>query len=316
MDIREIEAACAVYTYKNFSEAAFHIASSASVISKQISRLEEELGIRIFERATKSAPVRLTHEGEQVMVELRKIMNCYKALNAKVERIKSEEQNRISVGYVRHLGHFHEKDILSRFLIEHPETVVQYRTGNIYEVMDMLRNHVLDAAILPIMNGAETFSSPNEALGSDEFIIDKLFSTSTLSLGMPECHPLAGCEMIKREQYPLLHGETFMLSTMQMGTTQQLKRDNLAEVLGFPGELRFRYVDISEPGVALKLIESGGGVLPQGCIVPRQMGGVRFVPLEDSGRSISVYFISHRSQNDAGVKLRRCALEFSRSYEN
>jgi len=45
MDIREIESICAVDIYHNYSNAAYHIASSPAVISKHVSKIEKELGI-------------------------------------------------------------------------------------------------------------------------------------------------------------------------------------------------------------------------------------------------------------------------------
>ena len=110
MDIREIEAICAVTHYKNYSEAAYRISSSPSVISKQIARAEEELGLRIFERATKSAPVRLTKEGAELIGYLQEIMENYRLLRDKVAAFKVAGSRSVTVGLHRFLGHFHGPD--------------------------------------------------------------------------------------------------------------------------------------------------------------------------------------------------------------
>jgi len=311
MDIREIEAICAVTRYKNYSEAAYHISSSPSVISKQIARVEEELGLRIFERATKSAPVRLTKEGAEVIGYLQEIMDNYRLLHDKAAAFKIASSRAITVGLNRLMGHFREKEVLSRFVIQHPDIIVHYYLGSSTDLIHSLMEKTIDIAFFPLMEGTDQAGSAYEQLAGAKLTIDPILSRSTLLLGLPLDHPLASCDIIRREQYPLLYDETFLLSTAQMGEDQALKRSNLREVLGAPHDLHFRYVDFSEPSVVLDLISSHGGVLPQACIVPRQMGSVRFVPLENNGRGITLYLISRQNAPEAVRLLRRCALDFA-----
>ncbi len=67
MDINDLESVCAVDICHNYSEAAESIASSPAVISKHIAKVEKELGLRIFERASKSRPVELTPAGQELV---------------------------------------------------------------------------------------------------------------------------------------------------------------------------------------------------------------------------------------------------------
>ena len=311
MDIREIEAICAVTRYKNYSEAAYHISSSPSVISKQIARAEEELGLRIFERATKSAPVRLTREGAELISYLQEIMDNYRLMYDKVAAFKTVGSRFVTVGLHRLLGHFREKEILSRFVIRQPDIIVRYYFGADTDLIRALTEGLVDIAFFPLMEGADHAGSAYEKLAEAKLVFDPILSYSRLCLGLPADHRLAGCDVIRREQYPLLYDETFLLSTAQMGEEQALKRTNLRDVLRAPHELRFRYVDYSEPSVLLDLVSSHGGVLPQACIVPREMDSVRFVPLQDNGRGITLYLISRQNAPESVRLLRRCALEFA-----
>ena len=59
MEIDKLESVCMVNAYKNFAEAAFHRFISPATISKHILQVEEELGVPLFERATKAKPVML-----------------------------------------------------------------------------------------------------------------------------------------------------------------------------------------------------------------------------------------------------------------
>ncbi len=316
MDIREIEAICAVTRYNNYSEAAYRISSSPSVISKQIARAEEELGLRIFERATKSAPVRLTKEGAELIGYLQEIMENYRLLRDKVAAFKVAGSRSVTVGLHRFLGHFREKEVLSRFVIQQPDIIVHYFFGADTDLIRALTEGRVDIAFFPLMEGADQIGSAYEKLAEAKLVFEPILSHSRLCIGLPADHPLAGCDVIRRSQYPQLHDETFLLSTAQMGEEQVLKRTNLREVLRSPHELSFRYVDFSEPSVLLDLVSSHCGVLPQACIVPRRMGGVRFVPLEDNGRGIILYLISRQNAPESVRLLRRCAQEFAAENRN
>ena len=59
-----------VYQEKSFSEAAKKLFISQPALSKQISSLEKELGIDLFDRSF--TPIRLTPAGEHFFQEVRK----------------------------------------------------------------------------------------------------------------------------------------------------------------------------------------------------------------------------------------------------
>ena len=77
MEIDKLESVCMVNAYKNFAEAAFHRFISPATISKHILQVEEELGVPLFERATKAKPVMLTPQGESVIEDIQSIVNAY-----------------------------------------------------------------------------------------------------------------------------------------------------------------------------------------------------------------------------------------------
>jgi DNA-binding transcriptional LysR family regulator len=54
MNMKEIEVLSELVNYQSFSDAAFSLAYSPSVISKYVSNIEKELGIRIIVRGNKS----------------------------------------------------------------------------------------------------------------------------------------------------------------------------------------------------------------------------------------------------------------------
>ncbi|MCI8993087.1 MAG: LysR family transcriptional regulator [Eubacterium sp.] len=84
MNSTQVEYFLSLCKYKNYSETARRLFVSQSTVSKQISSLEEELGMKLFERSTNS--LRLTMQGAIMQEAISDAINifsdaCEKALN-------------------------------------------------------------------------------------------------------------------------------------------------------------------------------------------------------------------------------------------
>ena len=74
MDFYELEAFVALSESLHFSRAAAAVHLSASALSRLVGRLEEELGVTLFERDTRRAS--LTEEGETFLAFARETLHC------------------------------------------------------------------------------------------------------------------------------------------------------------------------------------------------------------------------------------------------
>ena len=73
MNIQQFQYVLAVLDSENFEIATERSCVTQSTLSTMIGRLENEIGIKIFNRKTK--PVSITPEGEQIVKRLRIINN-------------------------------------------------------------------------------------------------------------------------------------------------------------------------------------------------------------------------------------------------
>ena len=71
--LRQLQYVIAVSETGSFSKAADLVAAEQSTVSQQIRVLEDRLGINIFDR--KSLPVKLTPEGEKIVIQAREIID-------------------------------------------------------------------------------------------------------------------------------------------------------------------------------------------------------------------------------------------------
>lgn len=96
MEIRDLNYLVAAVTAGNFAHAANALGMNTSTISRRIARLEDELGLTIFERG--HAGIRLTAGGKAVTVHARRALAELDALKQAGSRAGSGEVGEIRLG--------------------------------------------------------------------------------------------------------------------------------------------------------------------------------------------------------------------------
>src|ERR687893_1704131 len=85
LTVRQLETVVAVADAASFSQAAAELGISQPSLSETIKRVEEELGVRVFERTTRS--LSLTPEGEHAVAVAREAVRDFRlALESIAER--------------------------------------------------------------------------------------------------------------------------------------------------------------------------------------------------------------------------------------
>lgn len=96
MNTIQLRSFMAVANFLNFSRAADHMCLTQPAISHQIGSLEDELGVKLFSRTSKS--VRLTEEGSQFMHYAEEILRVEGLSKARMKSISSRSSRKISIG--------------------------------------------------------------------------------------------------------------------------------------------------------------------------------------------------------------------------
>lgn len=102
---------------RSFAEAGRNLEISASAVSKSISRLEDRVGVRLFQRSTRS--VRLTSEGEVFLERCGRILGEIQAAEDELSAMAQHPQGRLRVGLALSAGL--PLPVLSEFMARHPE---------------------------------------------------------------------------------------------------------------------------------------------------------------------------------------------------
>src|SRR5215207_1576544 len=98
MDLRRLRYFVVVAEELNFSRAAERLHMAQPPLSSQIKRLENELGVLLFDRTGRG--VRLTDAGHVLLEEARRIFIQLEQTARIVERVGSGQVGRLSLGFV------------------------------------------------------------------------------------------------------------------------------------------------------------------------------------------------------------------------
>lgn len=146
MKMHQLEYVLAVAKYKGFTRAAEEINSSQSSLSHQIGKLENELGISLFNRTTRD--IELTEAGENFLSHAQQIMSLVTDAKRCIHEHKSYEKLNISVGIIPIIGHYRIPKLLSSFKKSFPRLTLTLQEGQYNRLLELLYNTKINAAFV------------------------------------------------------------------------------------------------------------------------------------------------------------------------
>ncbi len=146
MNIRDLQYIIAVAESRHFGRAAERCFVSQPTLSGQIKKLEDELGVAIFERTNRS--VEITPVGESILVHARQVMEQVDAIQQTALASRDPLSGPLRIGAIPTISPYLMPLILSPIKKQHPQMKLVLSE----EITDMLiarlLNHEIDAALL------------------------------------------------------------------------------------------------------------------------------------------------------------------------
>lgn len=130
----------------NVSEAARALHISQSGVSRQISLLEEELGVDVFVRQGKRL-VAITRPGEEVVAIARRMLRDIGALRQVGDEYASGDLGRLSIATTHTQARYVLPRVLSEFLQAHPGVQIELHQGNPTQCCEFVLSGAADLAI-------------------------------------------------------------------------------------------------------------------------------------------------------------------------
>ncbi len=145
MNLQQLEYVLAVYEETNFSFAADKCFVSQSTLSTMIIKLEEELGIKIFDRRSK--PVGVTEEGAVLIDKIKMILASVYDLQEVAKEMKGDLSGEIRIGVIPTVAPYLMPLFLSRFVQQFQKIHLIVQELITESVLERIENRSLDFGI-------------------------------------------------------------------------------------------------------------------------------------------------------------------------
>ncbi|KTE77565.1 LysR family transcriptional regulator [Sphingopyxis sp. A083] len=130
---------------RSFSATAERMGLAQSVVSKRVRRIEEQLGLRIFERTSRS--VELTHQGRALLPFAQAVVDAESAARNAARNLHDETANLLVLGTYDFLISF-RMELMDMFHAEYPSARIEVVFGSRTELFAGIRTGRLDLAMM------------------------------------------------------------------------------------------------------------------------------------------------------------------------
>jgi DNA-binding transcriptional LysR family regulator len=144
MELRRLRYFEAVARLRHFTHAAEELHVAQSALSHQVRALEQELGIGLLNRTTRS--VEPTEAGILVAARARAVMAEIDALLQEVGELRGLARGRVTIGALLFGGELNIPAMLADFTEAHPQIEVGLREGTVQRMLEMFSEGSIDLA--------------------------------------------------------------------------------------------------------------------------------------------------------------------------
>jgi DNA-binding transcriptional LysR family regulator len=240
MELRQLQYALQIAVERNFSRAAEKLHIAQPSLSQQLSKLEKEIGVLLFQRTTNS--VEVTHAGVLFMEKAQKILDMVEQLKREMEDISQMRKGRLVVGSLPITGAHLLPLVLPVFQSRYPEIDVVLIEETSSSLEQLTINGQADISLLSL-------PLADEALAYEPVVEEQIM------LAIPQQHPLARQETKQPVRLETLQDEPFIALKKGQGF-RQITID-LCQSAGFTPQIVFESSNIE---TVQSLVAAGMGI--------------------------------------------------------
>ncbi|WP_027480904.1 LysR family transcriptional regulator [Deinococcus pimensis] len=262
MDLRQLRYFVALAEEGHFGRAAERVFVVQQALSGSIRNLEDELGVRLFERTTRR--VQLTPAGSEFLTGARQVLALVEQTADRARRAARGEVGRLAVGFVSGLAFGGLPEVVRTFRERFPHVAVELLELTAAEQEQALRERRIDVGfvLLPVRDP----SLAREAMWREPLIV-----------ALPAGHPLAARERLRLAE---LANEDFVFFPRHVRAAYFDQVMSLATASGFQPRIVQEAIEVP---TLLSLVAAGIGVfLPIRFFSKLALPGVAYRPLDDA----------------------------------
>jgi DNA-binding transcriptional LysR family regulator len=276
MEFRNIKTFCTVANHSSFQRASETLHYAQSTVSAQIQALDEELGVRLFDRLGRR--ILLTEAGENLLNYARKLLDLEEEAKSDVGQSGSL-QGCLNIRVPESFCIHRLPQAIKRFHASHPGVRLNFMTCAQEGLQADLRKGVTDLAFL-FTESIQAADLESEATGFEK-----------LAIVASRNHSLARKSKIKPAD---LAGQTLLLSRADCSYRRILEA-LLADEKVRPGVV----LEFSSTAAIRECVAQGVGlsILPLAALAEKPpTGSVRILPLQGGELEVACLMIWHRQK--------------------
>lgn len=148
MNIQQIKYVLAVVDLKNFQLAAEQCFVTQSTLSTMIAKLENEIGLKIFNRKTK--PVSITADGESIISYMRRVDYEFDTMKNHIAELKGKVQGELKIAVIPTIAPYLLPLIANKFSNRLPDVNINVKEMTTSEIKQALKLRILDIGVLAL----------------------------------------------------------------------------------------------------------------------------------------------------------------------
>ena len=185
MTLTQLEYTLAVAEVGNFTLAAEKCFVTQPTLSMQVQKLEEELGVTIFNRSTK--PLQVTDVGEKVLFQARKIVEESSRMNDVISEEKGIIGGTLKVGIIPTVSSTLLPLFLNIFIKKHKNVELKIEEYNTDTLSKKLEDNTIDCAIAATpLNNSKIIERPIYYEPFVAYVPEHHFLSGNKSLGLDD----------------------------------------------------------------------------------------------------------------------------------
>lgn len=169
MDLDQLEYVVRVAALRHFTRAAEDVCIAQSSLSQQISKLEAELGVKLFDRTTRN--VQLTSAGAEFVNFAKKILADAEAARQSMRAHVGLAKGTVKIGAITTLESIHFVELITDFHRLHPGLNLHISQNGSRILAEMLRESEIHVAILTPPTNSYDADITYHMLADDEFVL-------------------------------------------------------------------------------------------------------------------------------------------------
>ncbi len=146
MTLQQLRYIVAIDNYLSFSEAANQCFVNQSTITIQVKKLEDEIGIQLFDRS--KTPLKVTENGKKIIDKARMILREVNQMKEMVNHEKEGVKGKYRVGIIPTLSPYIIPDFSGGFSKNNPDTVLEIEEQESNDIINNLKNGKISIGVL------------------------------------------------------------------------------------------------------------------------------------------------------------------------